>query len=259
MKTQYPILLVHGIALKDFFLFRSFGQIEKHLKDKGYDVYIGQNDAFGTIENNALQLKNQILDILLNLGTDKINIIAHSKGGLDAKYMIMHLGMEDHVASLTTLCTPHKGSIVATKIKGLPNWMKKYVAWNVNTAYKMIGDKNPNSLEVCNQLSQNPELDLFDKKMSTKVYCQSYSTTMQRGRNDIILVIPYKISKKYEDDFTDGLVSEKSSKFGFYMGNAFDESISHTEIVGFMTTKRKNEKVKAFYEKLCQDLAKRGF
>ena len=32
----------------------------------------------------------------------------------DPKYMIQNLNMEDHVASFTTLCTPHKGSPMAS-------------------------------------------------------------------------------------------------------------------------------------------------
>jgi len=41
---------------------------------------------------------------------DKVLIIAHSMGGLDARYMISRLGMEEHVAALLTVCTPHRGS-----------------------------------------------------------------------------------------------------------------------------------------------------
>src|SRR5436190_277798 len=40
----------------------------------------------------------------------KVIIIAHSMGGLDARYMISRLGMADRVAALVTLSTPHHGS-----------------------------------------------------------------------------------------------------------------------------------------------------
>jgi hypothetical protein len=101
MKTKYPIILVHGIALKDFKFLKSFGEIDRILRIQGYSVYKAKTDGFGSIANNAMQLKEEIVKILEAEGVDKVNIIAHSKGGLDSKYMIENLGMEDYVASLT--------------------------------------------------------------------------------------------------------------------------------------------------------------
>ena len=109
MNTKYPIILVHGIIIKDIKFIKSFGNIDRILKIQGHHVYKSNVDGVGTIENNASMLKEEILSILEKEKVDKVNIIAHSKGGLDSKYMIQQLGMEDHVASLTTLCTPHKG------------------------------------------------------------------------------------------------------------------------------------------------------
>ena len=40
----------------------------------------------------------------------RVLIVAHSMGGLDARYMISRMGMEDHVAALLTITTPHRGS-----------------------------------------------------------------------------------------------------------------------------------------------------
>ncbi|MBR5797662.1 MAG: alpha/beta fold hydrolase, partial [Clostridia bacterium] len=110
MVTKYPIVLTHGIVLKDVKFFKAFGHIETLLRDNGYSVHTSQTDGFGSIENNAAQLKAQIEEIMQAEGVDKVNIIAHSKGGLDSRYMIDHLDMAEHVASLTFLCTPHKGS-----------------------------------------------------------------------------------------------------------------------------------------------------
>ena len=41
---------------------------------------------------------------------DRVVIIAHSMGGLDARYMISRLGMDDRVTALVTITTPHRGS-----------------------------------------------------------------------------------------------------------------------------------------------------
>ena len=91
MSTKYPIILVHGIMVKELKHFKAFGRIEKALKEDGFNVYTSLTDGFGSIENNASQLKRQIIRILEENKVDKVNLIAHSKGGLDSKYMIKKL------------------------------------------------------------------------------------------------------------------------------------------------------------------------
>ncbi|MBQ3253430.1 MAG: hypothetical protein IJA65_02650 [Acholeplasmatales bacterium] len=256
MKTKYPIVLVHGIALKDFMYFKAFGHIEDSLKKEGLSVYTADIDSFGTVENNALQLRRYILDVLEKEKTEKVNIIAHSKGGLDSKYMINNLGMEDMVASLTTLCTPHKGSEIASWIMKLPKFSTKLLAFSLDTFYSLLGDRNPDSFEVCKQLQRNKELE--DEKVSDKVYCQSYSTVQKKAFDDIVTGIPMQFFKWVEKTDSDGLVSPESAEFGNYKGS-LDDSISHTEMVDFMTDRKTKEKIIEFYIKLCEELNDLGY
>ena len=46
---------------------------------------------------------------------ERVHVIAHSMGGLDARHAITHLGLADQVVSLTTLATPHRGTPVADR------------------------------------------------------------------------------------------------------------------------------------------------
>lgn len=259
MKSKYPIILAHGIMIKDSKFFKAFGRIEKVLKKEGYSVYTSRTDGFGTIETNAVQLKAQIEEILKTEGADKVNIIAHSKGGLDARYMIESLGMEDSVASLTTLCTPHGGSQVASRILRLPKFIKKFVAFWLNLWYRIFGDKKPDALAVCEQLQRVPQIEDGTPCFSDKVYCQSYSSVLKRGRDDFLMSIPYAFSWRDENDYTDGLVSVQSSKFGNYRGNIAEESLSHNNAICFMTSGKKKKKVCAFYLALCEELVQKGF
>ena len=258
MKSKYPIILVHGIAVKDNIFFKSFGKIEKVLKREGYCVSTAPTDGFGTVESNANQLKAYINGVLLKTGAEKVNLIAHSKGGLDSRYMIQNLGMEESVASLTTLCTPHKGSQWATKIYSLPMPVKKFIAFWINLWYRIFGDRKPDALTVCGQL-RSVEEDTVSFGFSDKVYCQSYSTVLKKWHDDFLLGIPLIFSKRWENDSSDGLVSVGASKFGEYRGNALEDSVSHSEIVGFAVSKKKRKKVYAFYSSLCAELAKLGF
>ena len=256
--TKYPIILVHGIVIKNFKHFRAFGKIEKELRQKGFIVYSSNIDGFGTIETNAQMLKEEILDILKKENVDKVNIIAHSKGGLDSKYMIENLGMEENVATLTTLCTPHRGSIVASLIMKWPRWLTKFIAFWIDFWYRIFGDKHPNSHRVCEQLQKKMDYEWLELDVHHKIYYQSFSSKIDDKIEDFVMGIPYLISRKYEEDETDGLVSKSSAMFGHYKGS-IEGSISHSEIVDFMTSKSKKEQVYGFYIELCTDLKQRGF
>ena len=50
---RYPIILVHGIILKQMRMLNAFGQIGEELKKDGHTVYIADIDGFGSIESNA--------------------------------------------------------------------------------------------------------------------------------------------------------------------------------------------------------------
>ena len=260
MQTKYPIVLVHGVALKEWRIFKSFGRIGKTLREAGYKVYTAKTDGFGSIENNAVQLKTHIEEILRKEGTDKVNLIAHSKGGLDSKYMIKELGMADAVASLTTLSTPHRGSRVASKLYSLPRLIKRFIAFWINFWYRIFGDKHPDALTVCKQLqlTENDELETLN--VPEGVYCQSYSATMERSRDDFLMSIPLYFSRRWgEKGATDGLVSAESAKYAEYRGDCLDESLSHSEMVGLSLRKKKRRRVYEFYLTVCRELSERGF
>lgn len=251
----YPVVLVHGIALKDFKFFRAFGRVERTLKNAGFTVYTAKTDGFGSIESNAVQLKAFITGVLVKEEAEKVNIIAHSKGGLDSRYMIKRLGMESRVASLTTLCTPHKGSPIASLIMRAPKPVLKLVAFWIDLVYRVFGDKRPDSFRVCSEL----KLHADEEPLPQGVYCQSYSTTLKRSRDDFIMGIPLMFSHYLEDYSSDGLVSAESSKFENYRGDCIDGSYSHSEIVDFMVKSKKRERIYAFYLQLCNELEERGF
>ena len=259
METKYPIILVHGIAVKDVAFVKSFGRIDKILQGEGFTVYKSKTDSFGCIEDNGETLKKEITKIVEETGCEKVNIIAHSKGGLDSIYMIEKLGMEKYVASLTTLCTPHKGSPIASWILRLPRWLLRIVAFFVNFFYRILGDKHPDALRVCEQLKRSGSIEKKTLNVKADIYVQSYSASMKKTRDDFIMGVPLLVSHYSERVVdSDGLVPEDSTKFGEYKGEAIQDSISHAEIIDFTVNKKKKEKVYAFYSSVCKSLKDRG-
>ncbi len=259
MATKYPIVLVHGIVLKDIAFVRAFGRIGRTLEEAGNTVFTADTDGFGTIETNALQLKEHILRVLEETSAEKVDLIAHSKGGLDAKYMLCRLGMADRVASLTTLSTPHHGAEIATRILRLPGPVTKFLAFWIDLWYRIFRDRHPDSLAVCRELQASPNAAIDGLTVPAEVYCQSYSATLERSRDDFIMGIPFAFTKRCESGPSDGLVSVESAQFANYRGDAFAESLSHSELAGYSLKKRKRARVCAFYRKLAEELAELGF
>jgi hypothetical protein len=73
------------------------------------------------------------------------------------------------------------------------------------------------------------------------------------------MALPMKLSHHFEVMECDGLVSEKSSKFGRYRGKCLDIPISHVQIIDLFSKKSQKEKIYAFYIGICKELAEMGF
>jgi triacylglycerol lipase len=108
-----PIVLVHGLLGFDrvkvgpLQLLRYFPGIDDALEVSGYRVGVPSLSKTRGVARRAAELKRFLLD---RFPGEKVHLIAHSMGGLDARQMISRLGMEDRVLSLTTIGTPHRGS-----------------------------------------------------------------------------------------------------------------------------------------------------
>ena len=72
------------------------------------------------METNARTIVSRIDAILSETGAPKVNLIAHSKGGLEARMAASSLGYGTRIASITTVATPHRGSKTVDRLMKLP-------------------------------------------------------------------------------------------------------------------------------------------
>lgn len=258
MVTKYPVVLVHGMMAKDFPFWHAFRGIADFLKKQNVTVYVSNQDGVGAIATNAQQLKAEILEILQRENCEKVNLIAHSKGGVDSRYMICCLGMAEHVASLTTLSTPHHGSGLSEKLLKMPLWLAKTIAFFINTTFRILGDKTPNMLQLGQELTQEA-MERFNASTpdSPQVYYQSFSSTAP-SKKAFLRFIPYQISRYCEQDDTDGMVSVQSSQWTNYRGS-IGQSIDHFKMAGMYGTKKNLTGVGLFYLHIIQELKTMGF
>jgi triacylglycerol lipase len=131
--NNYPIVLAHGIArfdrLRHSIIERLhilladrtiapdrthyFRRIRSHLEENGFETYHTSVSWASDVSVRGGELAEDIRAILSSKNHEKVHIIAHSMGGLDARYMLFKEDIADRVASLTTIGTPHLGTCYA--------------------------------------------------------------------------------------------------------------------------------------------------
>ncbi|AMC93110.1 hypothetical protein AOC36_03710 [Erysipelothrix larvae] len=263
-ETQYPILLVHGVFFRDTKLMNYWGRIPHHLIQKGARIYYGNQESAQSVEESALSLKKRIHEVLEESECDKVNIIAHSKGGLDARYAISCLEMSPYVASLTTINTPHNGCRYAEVILDhAPNKFVSGVAHIYDMIFKRLGDKNPDFVSSVIDLTESRCLSLRKIMVdSDDVYYQTVMSCLtNRYSARFPLSFVYDLAKHYDRE-NDGLVSIES-------GLAFQNptlirpttrrGISHADMIDLHRENIKGFDVRRFYEGLIVSLKQKGY
>lgn len=153
-RTRYPILLVHGVFFRDTHFFNYWGRIPKVLEENGAQLYYGNHVSAASVEVCGKELAGRIRTIVEETGCGKVNIIAHSKGGLDCRYAIAKGGVSHLVASLTTVNTPHHGCTFADwLLSAVPESFKNQVASGYNSILSRLGDQNPDFIAAVTDLS----------------------------------------------------------------------------------------------------------
>lgn len=138
------IVLVPGVLGFDrFHRMEYFNGIPEHLrKTLGVQVLSTTTAPLGTIEHRAELLAQQIVAAKFD-ASEPVHILAHSMGGLDARFLIAKnlRGLASRIASLTAIGTPHFGSPVATLLDKA----------NLFTAFPNLGAHS----ELIDELRQN--------------------------------------------------------------------------------------------------------
>ncbi len=263
-QTKYPLLMVHGVFFRDFKYFNYWGRIPKELEAYGASIYYGNHQSAASVETSAGELTARIREIVKEAGCGKVNIIAHSKGGLDCRYAISELGAAPFVASLTTINTPHRGCVFADYLlHKIPQAAKDTVADTYNTALRKAGDENPDFLAAVTDLTASAceKRNTYVKDMPD-IYYQSVGSklnTASGGR------FPLNFSHhlvRYFDGPNDGLVAESSFPWGenyTFLTTEGKRGISHGDMIDLNRENFKGFDVREFYVNLVGALKRKGF
>ncbi len=222
-----PIVLAHGIVPFDA-LYRPllqaglrkflrppdkcdyFGGIASHLEKNGYTVFAPRVPFAAGVHKRARALKRRVEAVLERTGADRVHIIAHSMGGLDARHMIVDFDMADRVATLTTIGTPHLGTSFADVGLAKVDWLIGLTgAFGLNL--KGFRDLSTKATAAFNERALNAEA-------SNPVRYITYAAHQGYARIFTPLKLPWKIIAGCEGA-NDGLVPVTSAAWTDKLGS----------------------------------------
>ncbi len=198
-----PIVLVHGLLGFNYFSvgewkLEYFPGIPKLLQESGNRVYVPFLNPTGGIADRANQLKRYLA---INIPNEPVHVFAHSMGGLDTRYMISRLGMEENVLSLTTLGTPHKGSSFA-------DWNDQRFGKVINPLFEFCGI----NVQAFRDLTTDA-CKKFNQEIPDAPKVRYFSVAGEYRGTRLEWMLSSSVIEK-EEGPNDGLVSVESAKYG---------------------------------------------
>ena len=108
--TKYPVVMAHGLGgfTKAFGLVDYFYGIPEALMSGGSQVYTTKTSSVHNSEFRGEQLLQQVKTISAISGSPKVNLLGHSPGGIDIRYVAATA--PQYVASVTAISSPEQGS-----------------------------------------------------------------------------------------------------------------------------------------------------
>jgi triacylglycerol esterase/lipase EstA (alpha/beta hydrolase family) len=111
------------------------------LRDDGFVVFAPDYGRHGTgeIRQSAKDVGAYIDQVLSATGAEKVDIVAHSQGGLLARYLINQMDFDSKVHHLVTLSAPHHGTTVNAQLTSLISTNELAAKVAETTVTRMMG------------------------------------------------------------------------------------------------------------------------
>jgi triacylglycerol lipase len=249
--TRFPLVFCHGmLAFSTLHMqlaedHNSFSSLRPFLRERGFRALFPQVTPTGGVVSRAGQLREHIL----RWTDEPVNVIAHSMGGLDARFLITHLGMAARVRSLTTISTPHRGSWLADWFIGnYRHTVPLLLAMEaMGTDVDGFNDCRPAVCAVFNERTPDaPDVVYF-----------SYGGAVPQSAVNPVLRRPWQLLSAAEGA-NDGMVSVASARWGEYLGTVPADHFAQTPDAACLRPEVDFDAL-GFCLRVIEELAYRGF
>ncbi len=215
---HYPVLLVHGFGVFSQNLEESqqWGRIPDALHAAGTSAWFSTQDGYGSVKSNAHYLADELRLACCRAGSDKMHVVAHSKGGLDVRRALMcEEDVVPHVASFVTLSSPHKGMHFVDALMRSRVFIPYVIAPSANARAHRSGDKNSTFMLSLNDL-RTDEVRRFverypDQDSVVPTFSFGFTPPPAHGRYRSNFI---RSGVSHYDGENDGLVPLWSTEFG---------------------------------------------
>ena len=259
--TRYPLLLVHGVFFRDFKFPPYWGRIPAALERNGARIFYGEHQSAAAVSDSAEELRARIATICAQTGCEKVNVIAHSKGGLDIRAAAVLC--PERIASITTINTPHRGCTFADYLlEKVPPRVQSRIAAAYNAAAHCLGDHKPDFMSAVRDLTAE-RCRAFDASHPAPngIVCRSVGSVLVKpSGGKFPLNFTYRLAGFFEGA-NDGLVAEPSFRWGedfTLLTPAGKRGISHGDVIDLNRENIPGFDVREFYVRLVANLKQQG-
>jgi triacylglycerol lipase len=260
--TRRPVVMMHGFGIGASF--RRGGHLHTeamYLRSRGVRAVAPNVSPYDTVRARCQTWERRFRQILEETGSDRLSLIAHSMGGLDARYLISNRGWHDTIDVLVTVATPHRGSSVATLVLNQPDavrkWLTEMADW---LGTHVLEDGSANIRQALRELTPSYVESTFNEEVPDHPDVEYWSYGCQAGEGTEIPIDPifrYFNSYLFEHEGpNDGIVSVRSARWGDYLGTI---DADHARQVGMKSRLAASFDANSFYASIAQRLADRGY
>jgi triacylglycerol lipase len=261
LKIKYPVFLCHGYGAIGSVI-KSGPLHEPCMEIRGHGIVaIAPNIVpYARIETRAENWVQLIKTFCKDYGYEKVNIIAHSMGGLDMRCALSTMDVADKVESLTTIATPHHGSSLADLILKAPELVTEKLSemfdWFGDNMYPKTKSDALGSLE---QLTCSYVKEIFNPGHPNlnEISYYSYSAAVGKGtKYSINPVLKFQNNQIFEKEGpNDAFVSIESAKWGTQLETV---PLSHLSQMHLQMNKESQKVYKKFWADVVKMLAENG-
>lgn len=202
------------------------------LREHGVIAFAPNIAPYVKLEVGSAAWTRVIGKVLKMTGSSKINVIAHSMGGISLRHAIHTMDLEGTVSSLTTVSSPHHGTSLADMAIETPKTaLKTFINISDKLGNAIYPRIQSDILGALHQLTPG-YMAGFNRVTPDAPGISYYSVSAATGKNTDtnigMLLTPYNRYIYAREGINDGFVSEKSAHWGEHIACI---SLSHLEQV----------------------------